>query len=352
MVVPCGGAEGRRGWNAMRALVTGAAGFIGSHLVDFLLSEGHEVVGLDDLSAGEGTRNLMHLFADGTVQDRFTLIRDHAASLKRIDPPPDVIFHLAGHVGVGHVLQDPLYMLSDHVRDAQAVCEAAEVWGATVVMASSSEVYGDSVDVPFREDAVLRIGPSQEARSAYAVSKLCVEHYALASCRERGVSAIVVRLFNVAGPRQRAEGGCVVPRFVTAALTGRPLHVHGDGMQQRCFSHVSDVVQALVRLAETPASVGRVVNVGQAKPITMKTAANDIARYVAEQTTLPFPSVAMQPFDELPSDAGWARMRVRVPDVRTLTALTGMTIPYRWTDIVADSVGYWRQRLGRERQAA
>ncbi len=177
------------------------------------------------------------------------------------------------------------------------------------------------------------------------MSKLYVEHYALAAHRMNGCKAIVTRLFNVAGPRQRAEGGCVVPRFVTAALSGQPLELHGNGMAFRCFSHVEDVVTALVRLAETPEAIGKVVNVGHGTPITIRQAARDIVMHVAEIYDVSSSLRAVH-FDQTDPDAGWSRMLRRVPDVTRLTHLTGYVIPPRWPDIVRDTCAYWAQRLG------
>lgn len=332
-----------------RVLVTGAAGFLGSHLVEHLIAQGHVVVGIDNYATGNaenlaGVIDRMDRLINATVCDGLDELEADRF---------DTIYHMAGHVGVGHILEDPLRMLEDHVNDAQAVCEAALRSDAVLLVASSSEVYGDSPAIPYREDAVLHVGPSSEARSGYAVSKLCLEHFALAYHRQRSLKAIIARLFNVAGPRQRAEGGCVVPRLVTAALRDEPLIVHGDGKQRRCFSHVADVVIALSKLVDTAAAVGQVVNVGQSEPITIYQAATDVGWAVVNHDSHACFEINGVPFSDLDAAAGWARMQMRIPDVTKLTALLGeQAIPNRWPDIVRETVAYWRERLAREEKAA
>jgi len=253
-----------------RALVTGGAGFIGSHLCEQLLGEGWEVFALDDLStgsadnvAGARDRSGFHLVVDSVLSRPIVSELVHRC---------DVVFHLAAAVGVRLIVERPGQTLLTNVRGTENVLEYASRFGKPVLVASSSEVYGDheAENLPLREGARRIYGPTTAKRWAYAASKAMDEFLALARHEEEGLHCVIVRLFNTVGPRQSGEYGNVIPRFVEAALAGAPLEIHGDGTQTRCFCHVSDTVRALAGLMADPATNGEIFNVGSTEPVTIR----------------------------------------------------------------------------------
>jgi UDP-glucose 4-epimerase len=297
----------------MRVLITGGAGFIGSHLVDRHLSDGDEVVVIDDFTTGS-PRNLAH-------QDtpHLTIVRG------KVEDPPvldqafveiDLVYHLAAAVGVFEILRRPLECLRTNLDATEAIFDRAMKAGVRTVFTSTSEVYGKNGKASLKETDDSIYGPTTASRWLYAVSKATDEFLALANHREYGFPVTIVRLFNTTGPRQTGAYGMVVPRFVQQALTGSPMTVFGDGSQTRCFTNVHDVVEALVRIGRTPAAVGRVVNVGQPSEISILDLASlirDVAGSRSEIDLVPY-SVAYEP--------GFEDMRRRVPDVGLLRELT------------------------------
>jgi UDP-glucose 4-epimerase len=252
-----------------RALVTGGAGFIGSHLSELLLEEGWEVFALDDLSTGTAEN-----VAGIREQPGFHLVVDSVLSrtvVSELVHRCDVVFHLAAAVGVRLIVERPGQTLLTNVRGTENVLEYASRFGKAVLVASSSEVYGDHVaeNLPLREDARRIYGPTTARRWGYAASKAMDEFLALARHEEEGLHCVIARLFNTVGPRQSGEYGNVIPRFVEAAVAGAPLEVHGDGTQTRCFCHVSDTVRALAGLLAEPAANGEVFNVGSTESVTI-----------------------------------------------------------------------------------
>ena len=322
----------------MRILVTGACGFIGSHLVDQLAFSGHkDIVGIDDCSVGTERPPVATLMRGG--------VRKCLHALRHDADGFDAIYHLAARVGVGQVIRDPLRMLEEHVRDGLAIIKAAERWHARLLFTSTSEVYGDSAAPPFAEMDTMRIGPPEVARSGYAVSKAFLEAAVIAASRQRGVPAVVVRLFNVTGPRQRALLGCVVPTWAKATLSGETIAVHGGGQQTRCFTHVTDAISALIALMGSQEATGHVVNIGQDSPITIRQAAEDLTTYC--RTTYGVPGLIEHvPFTALDPQAGWERMHIRVPDVQRLAQFTGLRFTNRWPEIVRETCDYWAAKLG------
>jgi UDP-glucose 4-epimerase len=261
------------------ALVTGGAGFIGSHLCEALLARGSEVYALDDLSTGS-LENIAHLRERGD----FHLVVDSVLSpaiVNELVHKCDVVYHLAAVVGVRLIIEQPVRTLLTNVRGTDVVLEHAHRFGKRVLLASTSEVYGDHrVPEPLPEDARRVYGPTTARRWAYADSKAMDELLALAYHQERGLDCVIARLFNTVGPRQSGKYGMVVPTFVGRALAGAPLEIHGDGTQSRCFCHVADTVGALVSLMEDPATGGEIYNVGSQHPVRIV----DLARRVIEQT--------------------------------------------------------------------
>ncbi len=299
----------------MRFLITGGAGFIGSHLTEALLAAGHEVTVLDDLSTGR-FENIEPLV--GRPGFRFAIDAiANAVVLDRLVSECQVIIHLAAAVGVQLIVEHPVHTIETNVMGTEAVLKAAARYRAKVLVASTSEVYGKGSRVPFQEDDDVVLGPTNKSRWAYAASKMVDEFLTLAYYRERDLPVIVARLFNTVGPRQTGRYGMVIPRFLTQALRGQPITVYGDGEQSRCFCDVSDVVVALMGLALHPDAIGRVYNVGANEEVTIL----ELAHRVKTVTHSASP-IQLIPYDQAYAP-GFEDMRRRVPDttrVRNLLA--------------------------------
>jgi UDP-glucose 4-epimerase len=311
----------------MRYLVTGGAGFIGSHLCDALVAEGNQVTVLDNLSTGR-QENIELLRAEarlvhGSVLDE--LLVDEAVR------ESDVVVHLAAAVGVRLIVERPLHSFLTNVRGAEVVLEAAHRYRRKVLVASSSEVYGKNGG-PFREDDDRVLGSNAVSRWSYATSKAVDEILALAYHRERGLPAVVVRLFNCVGPRQSSAYGMVLPNLVEQALAGRPLTVHGDGLQTRCFCHVRDVVNALLRLIHDPRAEGEVFNVGSTEEVSIL----ELARRVVSATGSGSP-VRLVPYEEAYGE-GYEDMRRRIPDISRVRALTGWEPRMSLDEIISEVI--------------
>ncbi|MBN2492566.1 MAG: NAD-dependent epimerase/dehydratase family protein [Planctomycetes bacterium] len=296
-------------------LITGGAGFIGSHLAERLHADGARVTVLDDLSTGREA-NLAALRG----HDGFRFVRgdaSDAALLAALMPRGALVFHLAAPVGLHRVLEAPDRVLAEGVATMAAVLDAAARAGARVVLASSSEVYGKPERVPFREDDDLRPGPPSRGRWAYALMKAAKEAMALARHRRGEIEAVVIRFFNVVGPRQTGRYGMVVPRFIARAQRGLPLLVHGDGQQTRTFLHVLDAVEAVVRLAAHPNAAGEIFNVGGEEEISIRTLAGRVIAANSSSSPIHFLPYA----DAYP--AGYEDVLRRVPDIGKVKRLTG-----------------------------
>lgn len=270
----------------MRFLITGGAGFVGSHLADAVVARGDEALVLDDLSSGSAA-NLANAIATGRCELVVGDARDKAL-VEGLVARSDAVFHLAASVGVRLFAQEPVHTISNNASAAEVVLLAASKRGVPTLFTSSSEVYGGTREVPFREDAPLVLPPTERPRGAYATSKLLGEALALACVRERGARIVVARLFNVAGARQRVEQGMVLPRFLAQARAGEPLTIYGDGRQTRCFTHVEDTVAALLSLLLCPDARGQVVNVGSAEEIGILELAELVRAVTRSRSTLRF----------------------------------------------------------------
>jgi UDP-glucose 4-epimerase len=313
---------------AKRFLVTGGAGFIGSHLCDLLIARGHRVHALDDLSTGSAV-NVSQLAAHerfqltlGSVTDE-ELVADLVASA-------DVVVHLAAAVGVRLVLESPVRAIETNVHCTEVVLAAADSQRRPVLLASTSEVYGKSDALPFREDGDLQMGATDKSRWAYACSKAIDEFLAMAYWRERGLPVIVVRLFNTVGPRQSGSYGMVLPTLVEQALAQAPLSVYGDGRQRRCFCHVADVVLALDALIEHGRAYGGVFNVGSTEEVTIL----ELAQRVIELTGSSS-KICLTPYDEAYGE-GFEDMYRRIPDIEKVRSLIGWTPQHSLADIIRD----------------
>ena len=299
----------------MRALLTGGAGFVGSHLAETLLTRGHEVMVIDDLSTGS-MDNITPFRGHPKFEYVIDTVMNEPRMAELIDRA-DVVFHLAAAVGVKLIVEAPVRTIETNVHGTEVVLKHASKKGKLVVVFSTSEVYGKSTDVPFREESDLVMGPTPKHRWAYACSKAIDEFLALAYYRERKLPVIVVRLFNTVGPRQTGRYGMVIPTFVQQALSGEPITVFGDGRQTRSFTYVGDVVDGLIRLVQEPRAVGQVFNIGNAEEITILGLAERVKAMTGSTSPITF-----VPYDEA-YDAGFEDMPRRVPDLRKIAALVG-----------------------------
>ena len=291
----------------VKALITGGAGFIGSHLAERLLDDGHEVIVLDNLSTGS-IDNIAHLKGRAGFSYAIDSVTNESLLAELIDRS-DVVFHLAAAVGVKLIVEQPVHTIETNVHGTEVVLKHANKKKKLVVIASTSEVYGKSADVPFREAADLVLGPSAKHRWAYACSKLIDEFLALAYWKEKKLPVIIVRLFNTVGPRQTGQYGMVLPTFVRQALAGQPITVFGDGTQSRSFTYVGDVVEALIRLAADKRAIGEVFNIGNMGEVTIA----DLAARVKTMTGSCSP-IHYIPYDQA-YEAGFEDMPRRVPDI-------------------------------------
>jgi UDP-glucose 4-epimerase len=320
----------------MRALITGGAGFVGSHLAELLLCEGHEVFVLDNLSTGS-IENIAHLKG----RDRFHYTIDSVANepvLAELIDESDVVFHLAAAVGVKLIVEQPVHTIETNVRGTEVVLKHANKKKKLVLIASTSEVYGKNAAVPFTEDADLVLGPTVKHRWAYACSKAIDEFLALAYWKEKKLPVVIVRLFNTVGPRQTGQYGMVIPTFVRQALAGHPITVYGDGTQSRSFTFVGDVVGALSKLAQEPRAIGQVFNVGNGYEITIRDLAERVRQAAGSQS-----EIVTIPYDQA-YEAGFEDMPRRVPDTTKIRNLIGYEPRVQLDEILDTVIDYFRNR--------
>ncbi|HYH86795.1 MAG TPA: GDP-mannose 4,6-dehydratase, partial [Pyrinomonadaceae bacterium] len=285
----------------MRILITGGAGFIGSHLSDAYIERGDEVFCIDDLSTGS-IDNIAHLKSNKRYHYTIDSVHNQPVVAELIDQC-DVIFHLAAAVGVKLIVESPVRTIETNVRGTEVVLSQANKKKKKVLVASTSEVYGLSTEVPFREDGNLVMGATTKGRWSYACSKAIDEFLALAYWREKKLPTVVVRLFNTVGPRQTGQYGMVIPTFVRQALAGRPITVYGDGSQTRCFGYVGDVVGALVALMDRDEAVGQVFNIGSDEEVSIMRLAElvkELTGSKSEIVTMPYDEAYEEGFEDMP----------------------------------------------------
>jgi UDP-glucose 4-epimerase len=299
----------------MTVLITGGAGFIGSHLAEAFLARGERVLVLDDLSTGS-VANLRHLRESDRLRCVFDTIMNRSLLAELVDEA-DVVMHLAAAVGVRLIVEDPVHTIETNVKGTEMVLEAAARKKKLTFITSTSEVYGKSEKVPFREDADLILGATVRARWSYAASKAIDEFLAQAYWKQKNLPVIIARLFNTVGPRQTGRYGMVLPTFANQGLDGVPLTVFGTGKQRRCFCYIADAVEAILRLVATDRAVGEVVNIGNDEEISIE----QLARVVKERTGNQQP-VRYIPYEEAYA-AGFEDMHRRVPCLERLERLTG-----------------------------
>jgi len=318
----------------MNYLITGGAGFIGSHLADALLARDDRVALVDNLSTGR-LENVRHLVDAGTAELVEVSILDESLMRKYV-ADADVVVHLAASVGVQLIVDRPLESLLNNIRGTEVILEACAESRTKVLVASTSEIYGKSAGGPLHEDSDRILGSPFVARWSYSTAKAVDEILAHAYWRERDTPSIVVRLFNTVGPRQTGAYGMVVPRFVGQALRGEPLTVYGTGTQRRCFCHVHDTVAALIALLDHPDAVGSVFNIGAPNETTME----DLARSVIEMTGS-VSEIVHVPYD-VAYEEGFEDMERRVPDISRIGNLTGWQPTRSLEDILGDVIAYER----------
>jgi UDP-glucose 4-epimerase len=320
----------------LRFLITGGAGFIGSHLAERLLDRGDRVVLLDNLSTGS-MENIRHLKASERMEYHLDAIDNRQLVAELVDDA-DVVVHLAAAVGVKLIVESPVRTIETNVNGTQIILEAACKKRKLVLTASTSEVYGKNTNVPFHEDADLVLGPTTKGRWSYAASKALDEFLALSYWKEKKLPVIVVRLFNTVGPRQTGRYGMVLPNFVKSALDNSTISVYGDGQQSRCFCDVRDTVESLVRLIDTPQSVGEVVNVGNTEEITIEALAQLVKKRTASSSAIEF-----VPYDKA-YEPGFEDMMRRVPCVDKLQALTGFRPQTPLAEIIDRVSSYFQDK--------
>jgi nucleoside-diphosphate-sugar epimerase len=320
----------------MRALITGGAGFIGSHLSEALLDAGHQVVILDNLSTGS-IDNITHLKGRAGFSYHIESVNNEPLLAELIDQA-DVVFHLAAAVGVRLIVEQPVHTIETNVHGTEVVLKHANKKKKLVFLASTSEVYGKNNDVPFREDSDLVLGATAKHRWAYACSKAIDEFLGLAYWKERKLPIVIVRFFNTVGPRQTGQYGMVIPNFVRQALAGEAITVFGDGTQSRSFTHVSDVVQALIVLMNEPRAIGQVINIGNTEEITMLALAERV-RSLTGSTS----SIRLVPYDEA-YESGFEDMPRRLPDLSKIQAMIGYRPRFSLDDILVHVIEYFRSQ--------
>src|SRR5246127_2276893 len=325
----------------MRYLITGGAGFIGSHLAERLLERGDHIVLLDNLSTGS-MENIRHFKSSEHLEYHLDSIENRRLVAELVDDA-DIVVHLAAAVGVRLIVESPVRTIETNVNGTQIILEAAEKKRKLVLTASTSEVYGKSTQVPFHEQADLVLGPTTKGRWSYAASKALDEFLALSYWRERKVPVIVVRLFNTVGPRQTGRYGMVLPNFVKQALDNSAITVYGNGQQSRCFCDVSDTIEALVRLMDTERAIGEVVNIGNTEEISI----GDLAQTVRARTGSSS-EITYIPYDQA-YEPGFEDMMRRVPNVEKLLALTGFRPQTKLADIIDRVSSHLREKEAGER---
>ncbi len=318
-------------------LITGGAGFVGSHLSEALLAQGHRVTVIDDLSTGR-FENIVHL--QGRSDFRFALDTiTQEVVMDRLVSECDVVVHLAAAVGVELIIRDPVHVIETNILGTRSVLKVANRYRKKVLIASTSEIYGKNTRVPFREDDDRVLGPTTVARWSYSSSKAVDEFLALAYHRQMELPVVVFRLFNTVGPRQTGRYGMVVPRFVRQALAGEPLTVYGDGSQARCFMHVADAVAAIVALAESAKAVGEVFNIGSTEEVSILELARRVAKLAGVEE-----EIELIPYEEA-YGAGFEDMERRVPDVSKIERHAGWQPKRSLDEILRDVIAYQSEQL-------
>jgi len=318
----------------MKVLITGGAGFIGSHLTDEFIRNGNQVTALDNLSTGQ-LKNISHL----EKSPGFELVVDSVlndALVDRLVERCDVVFHLAAAVGVELIVKKPLESLTTNIKGSEIVLEMAHRYHKKILITSTSEIYGKNVNGPLKEDDDRILGSPLKSRWSYSTAKAVDEMLAYVYWKEKGVQSVIVRLFNTVGPRQTGAYGMVVPRFISQALKNEPITIFGSGKQTRCFTHVKDVVWGLSRIIEEPSAVGKVFNIGGQEEVSIEELARQIIKITNSKSTIKY-----IPYEEA-YEEGFEDMQRRVPDITKIRKLIGFKPTYSLPQIIEDIVAYYK----------
>ncbi|MAX24522.1 MAG: nucleoside-diphosphate sugar epimerase [Phycisphaeraceae bacterium] len=319
----------------MKALITGGAGFIGSHLCETLLDQGHQVTAIDDLSTGSHS-NIAHLESNKNFQLVVdTVLNDQLVN--QLVRESEIVFHLASAVGVQLIIDQPTQTIQTIVEGTRVILDAAKRYRRPVLITSTSEVYGKGSKIPFAEDDDVVLGPTSTRRWLYASAKMLDEFLGLAHWYETRLPVVIIRLFNTVGPRQVGQYGMVLPRFVQKALAGDPLTVYGDGKQARCFCHVSDAVSAIIQLAQCKDAYGKVINVGSEEEISILNLANKVIEQTGSPSKIEFLSY------EKAYTQGFDDMQRRVPDLARVKALISYEPKHDLTSVIQSTIDYWQR---------
>ncbi len=321
----------------MNVLITGGAGFIGSHLAEKLLKEGHTVWIIDDLSTGR-LENVKHLMKNPHFKVAIDTIQNETV-MDRLVSETDMIYHLAAAVGVELIVQHPVHTIETNIMGSEMVLKLANRYLKKVLIVSTSEVYGKSEKVPFREDDDRLLGPTIRSRWCYSSSKAIDEYLALAYHKERGLPTVIVRLFNTVGPRQTGQYGMVIPRMVMRALKNEPLLVYGDGSQIRCFTYVTDVVNALTKLMAKPEAEGEIFNVGGNEPVTILELAERIKKLANSRS-----EIKIIPYEQA-FEEGFEDMKIRIPDLTKIHHYIGYKPSFSLDQILTHVIAYYRKEM-------
>ena len=320
-----------------KILITGGAGFIGSHLCELLVHNGHSVVAIDNLTTGR-LDNIAHLLP----MPGFQFVREtitNSQVLDRLTSEADIIIHLAAVVGVKLIVEDPVNTIATNIMGTEAVLTTANRYGCKVMLASTSEVYGKGSKVPFNEEDDCVMGPTSHSRWSYATSKAIDEFLGLAYHRQFSLPVVVMRFFNTVGPRQTGRYGMVIPRFVRQALTNEPITIYGDGEQSRCFADVTDIIGAIDKLSSHPLAVGQVFNVGSTEEVTIRELAERVIVATGSQSRIIY-----VPYEEAYAP-GFEDMRRRVPDLSKVHHLIGYEPTFTLDDTLKRVIDFERQQI-------
>lgn len=318
-----------------RYLITGGAGFIGSHLAESLLDQSDSVTIIDNLSTGR-FENIQHLVGNSNFRFAIDTITNEVV-MDRLASNCDVIFHLAAAVGVQLIVEHPVHTIETNVMGTEAVLKAALRYRAKVLLASTSEVYGKGNGIPFSEEDDVLLGSTSRSRWSYAASKMVDEFLGLAYQREYGLEVVIMRFFNTVGPRQTGRYGMVIPRFIRQAIRNEPITVYGDGTQSRCFCDARDVVQALIGLADHPDAPGKVYNIGSTEEVTIQELAKRVIKITKSKS-----DITHMPYDQAYAP-GFEDMRRRVPDLHRINSLLNWN-PQRSLDEILKSVMRYEEK--------
>jgi UDP-glucose 4-epimerase len=319
----------------MRALITGGAGFIGSHLAEELVNNGYQVVALDNLSTGR-LQNVAHLEGNSKFELVIGTVLNENLMDKLVEKC-DIIFHLAAAVGVELIVKEPLESLTTNIKGSEVVLEMACRYHKKVLITSTSEIYGKNINGPLKEDDDRILGSPLKARWSYSTAKAVDEMLAYVYWKKKGVPSIIVRLFNTVGPRQSGAYGMVIPRFIAQALKNEPLTVYGTGKQSRCFVHVKDASQALIKLMEEPKAIGEVFNIGSQEEITIEQLAKEIIKLTGSSSKIKY-----IPYEKA-YEEGFEDMQRRVPDIAKAGRLIGFKPSYTLPEIIKDIILYLKK---------